>query len=294
LAEAGKQNFPAFEKEEHMDIHALEQKAAEIRKTLLTMIYTAKTGHTGGALSSADILTALYYRVLRVKPENPQWEKRDRFVLSKGHCVEGYYAILGDLGFFPKEELKEFSRFGSRLIGHPNNKVPGVEVNTGALGHGLPVGVGMAIGLKKDNSGSMVYVLMGDGEQGEGSIWEAAMAAAHYKLDNLVGILDRNYLQISGNTEDVMSLEPLADRWRAFGWEVRRIDGNNMQQVVNTLEAAPVSGKPTLIIADTVKGKGVREMENAAKWHHGVPDEKLYKSAVAQLDDAVKELRHNG
>jgi len=277
-----------------MDLQQLALTCKQLRRDIVNMTADAESGHPGGSLSAVELMAATYYTQMRVDPGAPDDPDRDRFVLSKGHCVEGYYAILGDLGFFPKEELKEFSRFGSRLIGHPNNKVPGVEVNTGALGHGLPVGVGMAIGLKKDNSGSMVYVLMGDGEQGEGSIWEAAMAAAHYKLDNLVGILDRNYLQISGNTEDVMSLEPLADRWRAFGWEVRRIDGNNMQQVVNTLEAAPVSGKPTLIIADTVKGKGVREMENAAKWHHGVPDEKLYKSAVAQLDDAVKELRHNG
>lgn len=278
-----------------MNIKQLTLKAVDIRRTLLRMIYTAKTGHTGGALSSADIMTALYYRILRVDPANPDWPERDRFILSKGHCVEGYYAALADRGFFQKEELEQFSRFGSRLIGHPNNKVPGVEVNTGALGHGLPVGVGMAIGLKKDASTSRVFVLMGDGEQGEGSIWEAAMAASHYKLDNLVAILDRNHLQISGNTEDVMALEPLADRWRAFGWQVREIDGNNMKEIVGALSTVPFAeNKPSLIIANTVKGKGVSEMENVAKWHHGVPDETLYKSAMAQFDQAERELKENG
>jgi transketolase len=278
-----------------MNILDLKCKAIEIRRLLLTMIYHGKTGHTGGALSSADILTALYYEVMKVDPQNPKWEERDRFVLSKGHSVEGYYSILADKGFIEKAELETFSQYGTRLIGHPNNKVPGVEVNTGALGHGLPVSVGMAIGLKKSGSGSRMYVLMGDGEQAEGSVWEAAMAASHYKLDNLTAIIDRNHLQISGSTEDVMALEPLAGRWKSFGWSVKEIDGNDMQAIVGSLKASPFEeGKPSMIIANTIKGKGVKEMENVAKWHHGVPSEALLQSAMEQLNQVEKELKSNG
>jgi len=277
-----------------MNVIDLKCKAIEIRKLLLTTIYHGKTGHTGGSLSSADILTALYYEVMKVDAQNPKWDGRDRFVLSKGHSVEGYYSILADQGFIDKKELDTFSQYGTRLIGHPNNKVPGVEVNTGALGHGLPVSVGMAIGLKKSNSSNRVYVLMGDGEQAEGSVWEAAMAASHYKLDNLTAIIDRNHLQISGCTEDVMSLEPLAKRWESFGWNVKEIDGNDMEAVVNTLKAAPFEkDKPSLILANTVKGKGVREMENVVKWHHGVPSEALLQSAMEQLNQAERELKAN-
>jgi transketolase len=229
---------------------------------------------------------------LHIDPAHPDAPDRDRFVLSKGHSVEGYYAILADKGFFPKEELHTFSRFGTRLIGHPNNEIPGIEVKTGALGHGLPVGVGMAIGLKKNKSASRVFVLMGDGEQEEGSIWEAAMAGSHYRLDNLTGIVDRNHLQISGTTEDVIGLEPFADRWRSFGWAVREIDGNDMEQLVAAFDALPLEkGKPSLIIAHTIKGKGVKEMENIAKWHHGVPDKALLESALSQLDAHAVDIR---
>lgn len=271
--------------EPSLEIRELHKKAAGIRRDLLTMIHTAKAGHTGGALSSADILVALYYGVLRVDPANPNWKGRDYFVLSKGHSVEGLYCILADKGFYDKAELATFCRFGSRLIGHPNNKVPGVEMNTGALGHGLSVATGMAKGLRMTGRENRVFVLMGDGELAEGSLWEAAMAASHYQLDNLTAIIDRNRLQISGDTEDVMAQEPLGDRWRSFGWQVDEVDGNDMTALMAEFDRASAPGKPRMIIARTTKGMGVREMENAAKWHHGVPDDALFASAMAQFDD---------
>ncbi len=276
-----------------MTLHELTAEATEIRKALLTMIYHAKAGHIGGALSSADLITALYFSVLNIDPTNPSWEERDYFVLSKGHSVEPYLVALARRGFFPIEELSTFYRFGSRLIGHPNNQVPGVEMNTGALGHGLSIAVGMAIGLKKSKRKNRVFALMGDGELAEGSIWEAAMAASHYRLDNLIAIIDRNHLQISGSTEDVMTLEPLKDRWESFGWQVREIDGNDMQQIVQTLKSAPFApDRPSLIIAHTIKGKGVSAMENIALWHHGVPDKTLYETAMNTFDQLQKELNN--
>jgi transketolase len=270
----------------------LKQKAVQIRKELLKMIHRAKTGHTGGSLSNTDILTALYYKIMNVDPSNPKCEDRDRFVASKGHSVESLWCILADKGFFPKEELLTFSQFGTRLIGHPNNKVAGIEMNTGALGHGLAISVGMAIAAKRDNKAYRVYCLMGDGEQAEGSVWEAAMAGAHYRLDNLIGIVDRNRLQISGTTEDVMSLEPLEEKWAAFGWHVVSIDGNDIDQLVDAFEAAPeVNGKPTLIMANTVKGKGVSFAENSAKWHHHVPNDVDLQKALAELDKLEEQLQ---
>jgi transketolase len=274
------------------NIEFLKQKATEIRMELLTMIYEAGTGHTGGSLSSTDILTVLYYQIMNVDPKNPKWEDRDRYVQSKGHSVEAYWAILADKGFFPKEELKTFSQFGTRLIGHPNNKVPGVEMNTGALGHGLPVSVGMALAAKMDGKSYRVFTLMGDGEQAEGSVWEGAMAASHYKLDNLVAFIDRNRLQITGSTEDVMSLEPFGEKWRAFGWEVVEVDGNDIEQLVEVLEGAPkTAGKPTLIVANTVKGKGISFAENVAKWHHHVPSKEEYQLAMEELSKQLEVLQ---
>ncbi len=268
-----------------MEPRDLRKKAAGIRRDLLTMIHNAKAGHTGGALSSTDILTALYYDAMRVRPADPKWEGRDYFVLSKGHSVEGLLCILADLGFFDPAELATFCRFGSRLIGHPNTKVPGVEMNTGALGHGLPVAAGMAKGLKMSRRPNRVYTLMGDGELAEGSIWEAAMAASHYKLDNLTAVIDRNRLQISGDTERVMAQEPLAERWTAFGWRVTEVDGHDMDALTAEFRNAPAAGKPRLIIARTIKGKGVKEMENVPAWHHGVPDDALFASALRQFDE---------
>lgn len=261
----------------------LENIANSRRADAITMIHRAATGHTGGALSCLDILTCLYYHVMRINPANPHWSQRDRFILSKGHSVEGYLAILADLGFFPKEELQTFSQAGSRLIGHPNNKVPGVEVCSGALGHGLPVGVGMALGAKRTHQTFRTFVVMGDGEQAEGSVWEAAMAAAHYKLDQLYAIVDRNGLQISGTTEEVMALEDFRAKWEAFGWEVCEVDGHSMTELVNYFDSCRPSGRPHCLIAHTVKGKGLPFAENCKDWHHKVPTAQQLQQAYEHL-----------
>ena len=273
------------------NIDFLTKKAAEIRRDLLHIIYNAKTGHTGGSLSSVDILTVLYYHILRVDPKNPKDPDRDRFIMSKGHSVEGLYTILADKGFFPKEELKAFSAFKSRLIGHPTVKVPGVELNTGALGHGLSCSVGMALAAKKRNMDVKVYCLMGDGEQAEGSVWEAAMAAPNFQLDNLTALIDRNHLQISGNTENVMKLEGLADKWSSFGWDVRNIDGHDLSAIIDVLESPRKDGKPMMVIAETTKGKGVSYMEDEAKWHHGVPSEEQFSQAIGEIEAFLKEMK---
>jgi transketolase len=265
----------------------LVRKSLQIRKDLLSMIHAAGMGHTGGSLSNADILTTLYYSVMRHNPTDPKWEQRDRFVASKGHAVETIWCILADLGYFPKEELNTFCKFGTRLIGHPNNKVPGIEMNTGALGHGLSISVGMALAAKKDNNPYRVFCLMGDGEQAEGSVWEAAMAGAQYKLDNLIAIVDRNGLQISGATEDVMGIEPLDRKWEAFGWHVKIVDGHDFDVLTHAFESAPeVPGKPTLLIAKTIKGKGISFAENQPEWHHHVPSADQLQLAYAELDAA--------
>ncbi|MEK4510191.1 transketolase [Paenibacillus sp. FSL K6-2524] len=278
-----------------MEIRELKIKAAQIRMDLLTIIHRAKTGHTGGSLSNTDILTALYYEIMNIDPAQPKLKNRDRFIASKGHSVESIWCILADKGFFPKEELETYSQFGTRLIGHPNNKVPGIEMNTGALGHGLPISVGMALAAKRDGLSYRVFCLMGDGEQAEGSNWEAAMSGAHYKLDNLIGIIDRNGLQISGTTEEVMGLEPLEDKWAAFGWNVVSIDGNDMESLVKTFREAPtVSGKPTLVIANTVKGKGVSFAENVPAWHHHVPSDEQLATAHAELKASIEQFRNEG
>ncbi|MFD2117916.1 transketolase [Paenibacillus yanchengensis] len=269
----------------------LQLKAAHIRKQLLTMIHSSGAGHTGGSLSNTDILTTLYYHVMRLDVNNPKWADRDRFILSKGHSVESLWCVLADKGFFPEEELKTFSKFGTRLIGHPNNKVPGIEMNTGALGHGLAIATGIALAAKLDKKDYRSYCLMGDGEQAEGSVWEAAMAAAHYKLNNLVAIIDRNRLQISGSTEDVMSVEPLADKWTAFGWNVIPVDGHNIEQLLAAFAAAEqIQDKPTLLLANTVKGKGVSFAENVAAWHHKVPDEQQLQQAIDELTALEQKL----
>ncbi|MGG1518601.1 transketolase [Paenibacillus oryzisoli] len=278
-----------------MEIRDLQAKAAQIRMDVLEMIFRAKTGHTGGSLSNADIVTALYYRIMKIDPANPKAKDRDRFILSKGHSVESLWSVLADRGFFPKEELATFSQFGTKLIGHPNNKVPGIEMNTGALGHGLAVAVGMALAAKRDGAGFRAFCLMGDGEQAEGSVWEAAMAGAHYKLDNLVGIIDRNRLQISGSTEEVMGLEPLESKWEAFGWNVVSIDGNDMGALVDTLEAIPsITGKPTLVMANTIKGKGVSFAENVPHWHHHVPNDHELSLALGELAATLESYRREG
>ncbi|MCC3377153.1 transketolase [Cohnella sp. REN36] len=278
-----------------MNSTELKLKAVQIRMDLLKMIHHAKTGHTGGSLSNTDILTALYYRIMKIDPKRPKWEERDRFIASKGHSVESLWCILGDIGFFPREELETFSQFGTRLIGHPNNKVPGIEMNTGALGHGLAISVGMALAARRDGKSYRVFCLMGDGEQAEGSVWEAAMAGAHYKLDNLVGIIDRNRLQISGATEEVMGLEPLEEKWAAFGWNVVSVDGNDIDELVKAFEAAPsVPGKPTLVMANTVKAKGISFAENVPQWHHRVPNDEELAKALAELSASAEQIKQEG
>jgi transketolase len=249
------------------------ERLAQLRRAdAITMIYRAGSGHTGGALSCLDILSVLYYDVLRINPQDPLWPDRDRFLLSKGHSVEGYWALLADRGFFAKEELRTYSQPGSRLIGHPSNKVPGVELCTGALGHGLAAGVGMALGAKRLHNGCRAFVVMGDGELAEGSVWEAAMAGAHYKLDNLFAIIDRNGLQISGPTEEVMAHGDLKAKWLDFGWDVAETDGHDVEKLMDYFHNAKQEGSPHCLIANTVKAKGLPFAENQAGWHHKVPN----------------------
>lgn len=275
-------------------ISHLRKKAIELRKELLQMIHRANSGHTGGSLSCLDILIALYYGVMRYSPSNPKWADRDRLILSKGHSVEALYVVLADVGFIERDELLTYCKYGSRLTGHPTTKVPGVEINTGSLGHGLAVGVGMAIAAKIDKKQYKVYVLMGDGELDEGSVWEAAQIASHYRLDNLVGIVDRNKLQISGETEKVLALGDLRAKWGAFGWHVIDVDGHDIAKLIDVFRSIPVvPGKPHLVLAHTVKGKGVSFIENYAEWHHKVPSEEELKRALKELDDQLKELNLN-
>ena len=272
-------------------VSALKLTAEQIRRRLVEVVYNAKAGHIGGGLSSVNVLTALYFDVMNVDPKNPAMPDRDRFVMSKGHCVEALYSVLEAKGFLTKEEVDTYGTYNTKLAGHPTKKVAGVEINSGALGHGLSVGVGLAIAAKMDKAPFRTFVLMGDGEQGEGSIYEAAMSASHYKLDNLVAIIDRNGLQISDTTENVMALEPIRDRWEAFGWDVIDANGDDMQSLLETFEAVDYAdGKPTLIISHTTKGHGVKLMENVLKWHHGVPSAEEYEQALADIDAELNRL----
>lgn len=266
-----------------MDASELQILANRRRADAITMIFRAKTGHTGGAMSVLDLLAVLYYDVLNVDPHMPRHPDRDRFLLSKGHSVEGYLAILADRGFFPKEELRTFSQAGSQLIGHPNNIIPGIEVCTGALGHGLSVGVGMALAAKRTGRDYRTFVVMGDGELGEGSVWEAAMAGANYRLDNLYAVIDRNGLQISGSTEDTMALEDLHRKWATFGWDVFECDGNDVQALLAYFRAPHPTDRPHCLIAHTVKGKGLPFAENRNEWHHKVPSKEQLQAAYAAL-----------
>ena len=252
----------------------LSVMAYEMRKDVLDMICRAGTGHIGGDFSVMEILTDLYFRQMNISPELMDDRDRDRFVLSKGHSVEAYYAVLAEKGFFDiKDVIAKFSKFGSKFIGHPNNKLPGIEMNSGSLGHGLPVSVGMALAGKMDDRDYRVYTVMGDGELAEGSVWQGAMAASHYKLDNLCAVVDRNRLQISGRTEDVMAHDDLHERFGAFGWNVIDVaDGNDIDQLKVAFDTAKtVKGRPSVLIANTVKGKGSSVMEDKANWHHKVP-----------------------
>ena len=275
-----------------MSIAELALRSEEIRKRLLEVVYRAKAGHIGGDLSSLNVLTALYMRVMNVDPENPKMDGRDRFIMSKGHCVEALYCVLEAKGFITKELVDTYGQYMSVLAGHPTVEVPGIEFNSGALGHGLSLGVGCAIAAKMDGKGYRTFVLMGDGEQGEGSIYEAAMAGSNYGLDNLVAMIDRNGLQISDTTENVMRLESIDERWRAFGWDVVDVDGNDMGAIVNCLEGIDyANGKPHMVVLHTTKGYHVSFMENVLKWHHGVPTEEQYNEAVAEITRRIEELK---
>ncbi|NLC76020.1 MAG: transketolase [Clostridia bacterium] len=264
----------------------LEAKAREIRKSIVRMTGAAGSGHPGGSLSAADIVTVLYFHELRLKPEEPDWDGRDRFVLSKGHAAPVLYAALAEKGYFPKEELLTLRKLGSRLQGHPDLKsLPGVEMSTGSLGQGLAVANGMALAGKLDNKDYRVYALLGDGECQEGMVWEAAMAAAHYRLDNLAAFVDHNGLQIDGPVTEVMSPEPLTDKWKAFGWHVLSIDGHDLKQILSAIEEAKkTKGRPTVIIAKTVKGKGVSFMEDQVGWHGVAPKPEQVTQALAELE----------
>lgn len=273
------------------EIRQLELTAAKMRKRLLEVVYKAKAGHIGGGLSALNMLTALYFHQLKIDPENPKMDNRDRFIMSKGHCVEALYCALEARGFITHGLLNTYGEYNSILAGHPTIKVPGIEVNTGALGHGLSIGVGLAIAAKMDKRTYKTFVLMGDGEQGEGSIYEAAMAGSHYKLDNLVAIIDRNRLQISDTTENVMSLESIKDRWMALGWDVLEINGDDMANIVDALDNIDFQNKkPHLFISETTKGKGISYMENFLKWHHGVPTEEEYIKGIAELDAVINHF----
>jgi transketolase len=267
-----------------VDIKALEDKARDIRRTIIKMLCAAGSGHPGGSLSATDLVTALYFSVLRHNPADPKWPDRDRFHMSKGHCCPLWYAVLSKAGYLPEEKLMTLRKFGSMLQGHPDRRTPGVEAASGSLGQGLSVGVGMALAAKLDARDNRVYVLMGDGETQEGNIWEAAMAASHYNCDNLCGILDYNGLQIDGKTRDVMNLEPVRLKWEAFGWNAIEIDGHDMPSIIKAYkEAAEVKGKPSIIIAHTIKGKGVSFMENNVEFHGKAPTKE-------EADQALKEL----
>lgn len=263
----------------------LKAKSYELRRTVLDMVYRAKTGHLGGDFSVMDILVTLYYKQMNIAPELATDRNRDYFILSKGHSVEALYAVLSDRGFFPKEELLTYSCFQSKYIGHPNNKINGIEMNSGSLGHGLPVCIGIALGVRQSGLKNRVYTVMGDGELAEGSVWEGAMAAGHYKLDNLCAVIDRNRLQISGGTEAVMAQDNQDERWASFGWQVLHAAGNNISALSEAFDKAKtMKGKPTVIIADTVKGYGVSFMENNASWHHKIPSAEEYGKACEELE----------
>jgi len=274
-----------------MNVEELETKAIEIRKATWEMIYRAKTGHTGSDLSCTDILVALYYKELKQTAKEFSDSNRDRYIQSKGHAVEVLLNVLADKKYFPKDDLLKYSQFNSKYIGHPNNHINGIEMNTGSLGHGLALGVGVAKAAKMDEKDYHTYVLMGDGEQAEGSVWEAAMAASNFNLDNLTAIIDHNGLQITGKTTDVMNSEPLKAKYEAFGWNVIEIDGNDMSQLVAAFDLKPVAGKPTLILADTVKGCGVSFAENKAEWHHKVPTEAQYNEALDVFNKELEDRR---
>ena len=274
------------------DKKQLRMTACKVRQGIIESVYCAKCGHPGGSLSAADMFTYLYFKEMNVDPENPKWEDRDRFVLSKGHTAPGLYAALANRGFFPVEDLKTLRKLGSYLQGHPNmNSVPGVDMSTGSLGQGISAACGMALAAKVKGKSNRVYTLLGDGETQEGQVWEACMFAAHYKLDNLCIIIDNNGLQIDGDVSKVMSPYPYKDKLEGFGFHVEAIDGHDFQQIEKALDVAKtVKGKPTAIVMKTVKGKDVSFMENNAGWHGVAPNDAQYEQAMAELQGKLKEL----
>ncbi|KAA9381348.1 transketolase [Microbispora cellulosiformans] len=270
-----------------VDPAALSRTALAVREHVLAIGAGAVGTHIGGSLSAADILVALYFDVMRVRPHEPGWSGRDYFVLSKGHASAALYSTLAELGFFPRSELASYGHPDGRLMAHPTPAVPGVEFATGSLGHGLSLAVGLALAAKRAGRANRVFVLLGDGELQEGTVWEAAMSAAHYRLDNLTAVVDRNRLQINGSTEDRMRLEPLADRWRAFGWQVSHADGHDFAELVPALRTPPVPGGPAVLLADTVKGRGVRHLEHRKQSHFAKLGPDAYQRALAALRAAA-------
>ncbi len=268
-----------------LNINELENMAIEVRKGIIDSVYNAKSGHPGGSLSIADILTVLYFNEMRVDPENPKWKKRDRLILSKGHAAPALYSVLANKGFFDKKELQLLRKFNSNLQGHPDmNKVKGVDMSTGSLGQGLSVANGIAIAGKLDKNAYRVYVIVGDGEIQEGQIWEAAMTSSKYNLDNLCLIVDNNNLQIDGTIQDIKHLDRIDDKFRSFGFEIIKIDGHNIDEINKAFEVAKtIKNKPTCIIAKTIKGKGISYMENLANWHGKAPSDEEYKVAKEEL-----------
>lgn len=266
--------------------------AYRIRKGAVTAVYSAGSGHPGGSLSIAEILSVLYFKEMRLDPENPNWEERDRFVLSKGHCAPALYSALAEKGYIPKEDLKTLRKTTSYLEGHPDKKkIPGIDMSSGSLGQGISAANGMALAGKIDNKDYRVYTILGDGEIQEGQVWEAAMFAAHYKLDNLTAFVDYNSLQIDGTIQEVMSPEPIADKFAAFGWHVISVDAHNVEELVSAVEEAKqTKGKPTMIVAKSVKGKGVSFMENNVAWHGSAPNQEQYEQAIKELDEKLAEL----
>jgi transketolase len=265
-------------------IKELEKKAMAVRRLIVQMLGKAASGHPGGSLSAADLITVLYFAVMRYDPKNPDWPDRDRFHMSKGHCCPLWYAVLSEAGYFPQDKLWTLRRLGSILQGHPDRRTPGVDVASGSLGQGLSVALGMSLASKIDRKDYRVYVLLGDGEIQEGNVWEAAMAAAHYKCDNLCAILDSNGFQIDGRTEAIMNLEPIVLKWQAFGWHTIEIDGHNIKEIISAYQKAQkLKGKPTIIIGRTIKGKGVSFMENVVDFHGRAPTKEETDKAIEEL-----------
>jgi transketolase len=274
------------------EINKLQDISSKIRCNIVTMVKDASVGHIGGSLSAADILVALYFNVLNIDPKNPDWDERDRLILSKGHGATAIYSTLAERGFFPTEDLETFGDLNSNLQVHPDmTKVPGIEASTGALGQGLSVAAGMALAAKLDSKDYHTYAIIGDGEIQEGQIWEAAMFSAHYKLDNLTAILDYNNVQLMGNVPDIMGIAPVDRKWDSFGWNVVKIDGHDFSQIIESLNNAKgFKDGPTIIIADTTKGKGVSFMQDSCSWHGNVPTEEEYKKAISELKKVQQEV----